>query len=248
MDTIDLMDFTGATVRIAYVGQGVINEQRRDLSGKMCYAVDIPLNGRNARVWRYPRDIQVIALRRTIKSKSRPTVSLFHNYMEFSATKPVDVIAPTPTLIDVNKPLETQEQAVIAEIKDTRDDKLRDAFPVKDIQTHVMHLAVGDVLRLDQPMLPREHDYTRWHIHSITPFESWQPRKAVVVVFTGKDTPDGVKWALSGSTEVTFNPIGMLRFWNVCGGPKLSAAHQDKTLLVPTNMLSLPRWAGKAAA
>lgn len=122
MTTIDLMDFTGATVRIAYVGQGVINEQRRDLSGKMCYAVDIPLNGRNARVWRYPRDIQVIALRRTIKTKPRPTVSLFHNYMEFSATKPVDVIAPTPTLIDVNKPLETQEQAVIAEIVNNHPD------------------------------------------------------------------------------------------------------------------------------
>lgn len=60
--TAPTIDYIGATVRVPFVGQGVINDSRRFLEGTM-YAVDIPINGRNMRVWRSYEQLKVVALR-----------------------------------------------------------------------------------------------------------------------------------------------------------------------------------------
>lgn len=80
MDTT--IDVIGKTCQILYVGQGVVAaEERRN--GTRWYAVDIPLNGRNARVWRKVYDLGGLGYvsELTPISPQKVVYSLFHSAM-----------------------------------------------------------------------------------------------------------------------------------------------------------------------
>lgn len=119
MDTT--IDFIGATVRVPFVGQGVINDSRRFLEGTM-YAVDIPINGRNMRVWRSYEQLKVVALRViAMPSESIKTVPNLIVTPSQDKTHEAPVITPeTPDaaahIPRDNAPLEPRPLVVVAPV------------------------------------------------------------------------------------------------------------------------------------
>lgn len=151
-------------------------------------------------------------------------------------------IEPLNGLKDVAPTPDAELTIIKPELTDSTAQPLRD---LREIQVPVEALAAGDVIALPSPPVPFA-PIVRWHIHSITPYVKNQPRQAVVVKFMGKVTPDGTKWALSGSECVPFETVTTMRYWTVCGGAKLDAARKDASKVV--KVATMQRWIGEKVA
>lgn len=116
--TTSTIDFIGATVRVPFVGQGVINDSRT-LDSKTYYAVDIPLNGKNARVWRQSKDLHPIG----ILIKDSPLSPQKADLPRIDALK---VAIPSQPL---EKPLIAELTIIAPEIVDPTAQRIRDAEP-----------------------------------------------------------------------------------------------------------------------
>lgn len=116
--TTSTIDFIGATVRVPYVGQGVINDSRT-LDSKTYYAVDIPLNGKNARVWRQSKDLHPIE----ILIKAAPICD------DTAPSSDLDVLKVAIPSQPLEKPLIAELTIITPELIDPTAQRIRDAEP-----------------------------------------------------------------------------------------------------------------------